>query len=569
MSEKDRKTVEFQDPGRYRKDGNNLTNRKQPEKKRPELDRSLRHFENDGIKKIVESKTTLEKLFWIILITLAFAIAGYEIYKAVSDYISSPTVTAYKIVAQKEMSFPQIYLCPSAPVRKSYLRTGRHKVNRAMELANHLFVKENAGKPSANKSASGDSDRKKRSLWGNEEIFDEDSHVYDSPLMTEMHRIKRDSVTHGNFSTNIHNGTNTTSAPITTTRKPAPVYPDDTSEFLNQTFMDMGVDQGDTFLACQFRSFFVNMVPCKEILKAVLDPVYGKCFLVDVTEERKQAVPAQGLTIILNIKSQEYPHNDALTPKFAGLTMSVAKQYDPSGFERVLIPPNSYSKVDIVAQHLKFLNVDSGPSKQLCNTPDDFPYQYLNASYSQSSCYLECHLRTVVNRCNCLLTMDHIFYNKDKMNTTSFCTLGDALNCVEPNVTDSNDAQDEIAKCTDNCQIPCESWRFTSRVSHMPLNKVAFPKFPPNTTLEDFIYIQIAFPFLEYDEFAQDWSMTVTDMVGTIGGHIGLWLGASMLTLMQIPIMLFTLSGFHAFHKTKPVLKKVTSTLSRPTVYKE
>lgn len=336
----------------------------------------------------------------------------------------------------------------------------------------------------------------------------------------------------------------------------------DSSEFLNHTFMTMGVDQADLFQACLFRSFFLSLVPCKDIVRAVLDPIYGKCYLVDVGEFRKQETPAQGLTLILNLKTQEYPHNETLTPKFTGLVMSIAQKYDPSGFEQILIPNNSYTKVDVQGQHLKFINVDSGPSRQLCNTVDDFPFKYLNASYSQASCYLECNLRTAINRCNCLLTMDSTFYNEDALKNGKFCNLRQAIECIEPNVDNSNEAQDEIQLCKDQCHIPCESWRYNTRVSQMPLNAMSFPKFPPNSTIEDFVYVQIAFPFLEYEEFLQDWSMTVTDMVSTIGGHIGLWLGASIVTIIQLPIVLFSLSGFRFYSKSVPLIKKAGRSFS-------
>lgn len=113
--------------------------------KKFKLDRSFQIIHNDGIEKFKKCRTNLEKFCFMLLVLFVTCVAAYEIFKAVNDFYNSPTVTSYKIVSRKEMPFPQIYLCPASSVRRSYLlHGGRSIVNHAIDLGNHLFMKENA-----------------------------------------------------------------------------------------------------------------------------------------------------------------------------------------------------------------------------------------------------------------------------------------------------------------------------------------------------------------------------------------------------------------------------------------
>lgn len=78
------------------------------------------------------------------------------------------------------------------------------------------------------------------------------------------------------------------------------------------------------------------------------------------------------------------------------------------------------------------------------------------------------------------------------------------------------------------CTVPCTEWKFASTVSDLPLPEE---------------FINVGFPTLHYVEYplandilvmtevrTQSWET----IIGNIGGIIGLWLGASVLSLLQL-----------------------------------
>lgn len=88
------------------------------------------------------------------------------------------------------------------------------------------------------------------------------------------------------------------------------------------------------FVSCQFQS---SSVPCANITKAVFDMNYGKCFLVDVEKDRKQTSALNGLKLILDLKSSEYPDDVNLAPRSLGVLVGVAKNIEPTSFDKIAI----------------------------------------------------------------------------------------------------------------------------------------------------------------------------------------------------------------------------------------
>ena len=56
--------------------------------------------------------------------------------------------------------------------------------------------------------------------------------------------------------------------------------------------------------------------------------------------------------------------------------------------------------------------------------------------------------------------------------------------------------------------------------------------------LDSKIIVEMAFDHLEYVKITQQPSMTFSTFIGNIGGQAGLWLGASIITLVKLILML-------------------------------
>lgn len=86
--------------------------------------------------------------------------------------------------------------------------------------------------------------------------------------------------------------------------------------------------------------------------------------------------------------------------------------------------------------------------------------------------------------------------------------------------------------CVTNCKVPCQQWRY----SHVAYN------YPAHQGLNNFYYpshIIIEYPEKDYIiELNEVLSQTWESILGDVGGSVGLWLGGSILSILQMIYLL-------------------------------
>lgn len=113
----------------------------------------------------------------------------------------------------------------------------------------------------------------------------------------------------------------------------------------------------------------------------------------------------------------------------------------------------------------------------------------------------------------------------------------------QSNVINFEESQNDIDSCTKDCAMPCESWRYDTKISSLPnYDEYCFnaeeayyegnldekhmhcSKGLDDSSLNDTIDVQFAFINLEYKEFIEEGNLiSWTDVMSNLGGHIGLW----------------------------------------------
>lgn len=300
----------------------------------------------------------------------------------------------------------------------------------------------------------------------------------------------------------------------------------------------MGYHVSELFLQCAFRHYVFDAYQCKDVAEPIVDPNFGKCFMLS-GEDRKQVISAQGWLIVLNMNTYQYPTDKCFTPETSGAILSVGKPFNPFDNQMLFLHPGRLSRIDMRAQHLTFMNLDD----QKCLSNGDYKFSILNVTYSQTSCQQDCYLKSVLETCQCLPIIDKKFIKNDIWNSINYCTVHQLKNCVALNVSTSEVTNDVMNNCTNDCYIACDVWRYPIRVTDVPLAQVNFP-----LPVDDMVMALLSFSNLEVEVFEQQPFKTVDDMIADIGGQINLWVGASMMTLIQLPILFVTLCGW-SFYK--------------------
>ncbi|XP_078725153.1 acid-sensing ion channel 1-like isoform X4 [Lampetra fluviatilis] len=150
-------------------------------------------------------------------------------------------------------------------------------------------------------------------------------------------------------------------------------------------------------------------------------------------------------------------------------------------------------------------------------------------TYSITACRIDCETRYVVENCNC--RMVHM------PGDAPYCTPEQYKECADP-------ALDFLVEKDDNfcvCDTPCNTTRYGKELSMVKIPSKASAKYLAKkyNKTEDYIrenvlVLDIFFEALNYETIEQKKAYEVAGLLGDIGGQMGLFIGASILTILEI-----------------------------------
>ncbi|XP_006636282.1 acid-sensing ion channel 4-A [Lepisosteus oculatus] len=259
---------------------------------------------------------------------------------------------------------------------------------------------------------------------------------------------------------------------------------------------------------------------------------YGKCYTFNAfrnsTKKTKQGGMGNGLEIMLDIQQDEYlpiwkETNE--TSLEAGIRVQIHSQDEPPYIHQLGfgVSPGFQTFVSCQEQRLTYLPQPWGNCRSA--TENMIPgYD----TYSISACRLKCESIQVIKECKC--RMMHM--------------PGDAAICTPEKISCVDTALAVFQKNSDDtclCETPCNLTRYGKELSMVKIPSKGSARYLSkkyNKTEEyirdNFLVLDIFFEALNYETIEQKKAYDVAGLLGDIGGQMGLFIGASILTILEI-----------------------------------
>uniref|UniRef100_A0A8C5J303 Uncharacterized protein n=1 Tax=Junco hyemalis TaxID=40217 RepID=A0A8C5J303_JUNHY len=271
------------------------------------------------------------------------------------------------------------------------------------------------------------------------------------------------------------------------------------AEFYNRT----GHDLADMLLQCSFRG-----TGCTARNFTVIFTRLGKCYTFNPGGPGREVLTTlqggsgNGLELMLNVQQEEYlpVWGDTDETSFeVGVKVQIHSQDEPPFIDQLGfgVAPGFQTFVSCQQQRLVYLPPPWGDCKATPIESDFF------TNYSLTACRLDCETRYLAENCNC--RMVHMPGN------ANVCTPEQYKECADP-------ALAPVSLCPHHCEsgsgVPC------------PLVPC-----PPR---DNVLVLDIFFEALNYEMIEQKKAYEVAGLLGDIGGQMGLFIGASLLTILEI-----------------------------------
>ncbi|XP_075877739.1 acid-sensing ion channel 1C isoform X4 [Nelusetta ayraudi] len=306
---------------------------------------------------------------------------------------------------------------------------------------------------------------------------------------------------------------------------PLPDYQVNTTEMLGR----LGHQLEDMLLGCRYRG-----ETCTPKNFSTIYTRYGKCYTFNSGLDGNPLLTTlkggtgNGLEIMLDIQQDEYlpvwGETDE-TSYEAGIKVQIHSQDEPPFIDQLGfgVAPGFQTFVSCQQQLLQYLPPPWGDCK---STPIDSEYF---STYSISACRIDCETRYLLENCNC--RMVHM------PGTSTVCTPEQYKDCADPALDFLVEKDNDYCVC----QTPCNMTRYGKELSMVKIPSKASAKYLAkkfNKTEqyigENILVLDIFFEALNYEKIEQKKAYEIAGLLGDIGGQMGLFIGASVLTILEI-----------------------------------
>ncbi|XP_072040596.1 acid-sensing ion channel 5-like [Amphiura filiformis] len=253
---------------------------------------------------------------------------------------------------------------------------------------------------------------------------------------------------------------------------------------------------------------------------------YGNCYTFNKNQpflNANRSGEGSGLHVLINIHQEEYYEAFSGFPE-AGIKVLVHNSIDIPRIESLgtAIPPGYHAFMGI----RKYEYENLPPPWGVCNRHRVLKYQ---TNYTYSGCLLECKLKYYIKGCTC----KPLGYPGD----VRACDSDELSNCIK-NVTKRYRAGN-YPSC--DCPIPCSFSDYGWSISY-----AAYPnQDAANGTLKlysvseeylrnNFVSLDVYYEELNYQLNEETEAMPYSSLISDIGGQVGLFLGASAITIGEM-----------------------------------
>uniref|UniRef100_A0A452UV59 Acid sensing ion channel subunit family member 4 n=1 Tax=Ursus maritimus TaxID=29073 RepID=A0A452UV59_URSMA len=263
---------------------------------------------------------------------------------------------------------------------------------------------------------------------------------------------------------------------------------------------------------------------------------YGKCYTFNA--DPQSSLPSRaggmgsGLEIMLDIQQEEYLpiwRETNETSFEAGIRVQIHSQEEPPYIHQLGfgVSPGFQTFVSCQEQRLTYLPQPWGNCRAESRLREPELQGY--SAYSVSACRLRCEKEAVLQRCHC--RMVHMPGNE------TICPPNIYIECAD-HTLDSLGGGSE-GPCV--CPTPCNLTRYGKEISMVRIPnrgsaRYLARKYNRNETYirENFLVLDVFFEALTSEAMEQRAAYGLSALLGDLGGHMGLFIGASILTLLEI-----------------------------------
>ncbi|GMS95006.1 hypothetical protein PENTCL1PPCAC_17181 [Pristionchus entomophagus] len=448
-----------------------------------------------GVKRVWISRAW-SKLFWGITVLFLFGFLTWQLTLLVMGYLAKPVVSDISFVmADDGLAFPKITICSYNPMKKSYVKKINKTGDFSMRLARYMLISNNDV----------------LNIFGGN---DEDSLIADDK---ELQEYKKN---HPGFS-------------------------------INSFYHSAGFECEEVLKLCSFAGREFN---CCDYSTPILSEL-GLCQVLNLQASpfawmRKQteATETAGLQIILDAHMEEVLDVSLPTDKVFNV------QFE-NGFKFYLEEPDT-----TISKTSQGITVSPGDAvytsvslttHELLDTHNwgvcisEWPdgYNMTNGeNYESTDCQSQCKAKFFYDRCNCSPFM----YNFEEDYRS--CTPLEVYRCTRDNiVVDYNQTSEDYVfpECKE-CVTECKSSQYSTFNSYGrgfaedAIN--ALMRYDPTWTeqhiKENFLSMNVFYREMAYTSYVQVQAANVVDTLSNMGGTMGLFLGMSVLTVIESIIYL-------------------------------
>ncbi|XP_033961034.1 acid-sensing ion channel 1C isoform X3 [Pseudochaenichthys georgianus] len=306
---------------------------------------------------------------------------------------------------------------------------------------------------------------------------------------------------------------------------PPPAFSTNTTEMMGRLSHQLE----DMLLECRFRGD-----SCTYKNFSTIYTRYGKCYTFNSGKDGNPLLTTlkggtgNGLEIMLDIQQDEYlpvwGETDE-TSYEAGIKVQIHSQDEPPFIDQLGfgVAPGFQTFVSCQQQLLQYLPPPWGDCK---STPIDSEFF---STYSITACRIDCETRYLLENCNC--RMVHM------PGTSTVCTPEQYKDCADPALDFLVEKDNDYCVC----ETPCNMTRYGKELSMVKIPSKASAKYLAkkfNKTEqyigENILVMDIFFEALNYEKIEQKKAYEIAGLLGDIGGQMGLFIGASVLTILEI-----------------------------------
>ena len=325
-------------------------------------------------------------------------------------------------------------------------------------------------------------------------------------------------------------------------------------EFGDERRKSMGFSLEEMYIDCNFNQFSCFM----KDLSWFWDFNYGNCFKFNSGFNFSgDPIPLRyssssgiygGLVLRLLVPNKT---NKFTFSSLDGLLLVVHNNTDKPDFDNaVFLSLNTETSIGIKRT---FIHKYPSPYSECQDTSSYDSYLFkktleANDKYTQVYCYKLCLEELIIENCNCHLLEYPVLYN----NNLTACENQKNSDCWFNEISKFNNGEYN-GYCSSQCPLECDSleFDFSYSVSEFPskefYEKVKFYKESvKNLTYDDFkqrvLSISVYYPQLKYTEITEMPSTSLIDYLANIGGTVGLFLGISVLSLVEVVEILMEIS---------------------------